>query len=357
MVPVVAESVAVVAESVAVEAESVVDEGGNAEISVAGGVVSEGSGENLPAVGGKDGGSGLRVPVGVVVSGAGRVKYPRTYEEYGVIFGRQAVAVRAWVRHGKKVGSLPPLDDAGELVSWWKSWMTQKVPPALESAAREARRIADGAVSRAENGGPGAPGLSGGASFDGVGGDAGPVDGAAGAGNGVVPGGGQGGDLVLDGGTAEEKGQAEEKRESVILELVEGASASDSLKRLRSATALCFAQYQKALEAGDRAEAESWRKDWLAAEEKQRHWEKDINAILQKRGELVPKAELLPALASLASALRRNYLNSMKAYGREVAPDLGDDELERRAGPHVEVCFERLRESEFAAALRGDEAA
>jgi hypothetical protein len=245
---------------------------------------------------------GLKIPAGVEVSGTGRVKYPKNYPEYGQCFGRTGVSVRGWVAHGKKVGELPPLDDPDDLVRWWKSYMKQKVPDGVQKAAREVR----------DNESPD--------------------------------------DFALEAPAVEVPSVS--VSESISLEVSAGGNASDSLDRLRSASALSFQRYQKALKDGDQADAESWRKDWLAAEQAQRQWEKDINSILEQRGELVSRAKILGLLASLASALRRNFQASKIEFGRELAPDLGDEELERRAAPYVEACFVKLRESEFAEALQ-----
>lgn len=245
---------------------------------------------------------GLKIPAGVEVSGTGRVKYPKTYDEYGEILGREGVSVRGWVAHGKKMGELPPLDAPCELIEWWKRWMKQKVPAGLEKAAREVRSKD---------------------SPD---------------------------DFSLESEESEESGSSE--TESISLDLTAGGSASDSLDRLRSASALCYQKYREALKDGDRGEAESWRKDWLEAEKTQRQWEKDINSILEQRGELVSRPKILGLLAGLATALRRNFQAAKLEFGRELAPELGDEELERRAEPYVEACFARLRESEFADALK-----
>lgn len=248
---------------------------------------------------------GLKIPTGVEVSGAGRVKYPLNYPDYGEIFGRTAVSVRGWVAHGKKVGDLPPLDAPIELVEWWKRWMKQKVPAGIEKAAREARskEVPEDFALQSE---------------------------------------------VL----AEPVEPVEPAREPILLDVSTGGSAGDSLDRLRAASALCYRKYQEALAADDRGEAESWRKDWLEAEKTQRQWEKDINSILEQRGELVSRAQILGHLAGLASALRRNFQAAKIEFGRELAPDLTDEELQLRAEPYVEACFSRLRESEFAEALQ-----
>jgi hypothetical protein len=140
--------------------------------------------------------------------------------------------------------------------------------------------------------------------------------------------------------------------DSIDMGGVVAGSAMDSLDRLRTASALCWEQYKAALEAGESAKADLWRKDWLAAEEKARHWEKDINGILANRGELVKKADLIPMLVTLAGTLRRNFIASMKTFARDVAPNLSDAEIDEFASPHVEECFRKLRENEFSLALR-----
>jgi hypothetical protein len=235
----------------------------------------------------------MKIPAGVTVSGSGRVKYPRDLADYGEFYGRTEVAVRAWVRHGKGIGDLPPLDDAAEMVLWWKRNMKNAVPDYLERVAIGSKPVDLPALP---------PPVSG---------------------------------------------------ESVSLTMDMAGSAMDSLNRLRSATALCFAQYQKALEAGDLPAADLWRKDWLAAEEKQRHWEKDINRIQKERGDLVHKGELIAKLTTLAGTLRRNFQAAMKSFARDVAPNLSDAEMDAYAEPHVEDCFRRLRENDLSAALQG----
>jgi hypothetical protein len=242
----------------------------------------------------------LKIPAGVVVSAAGRVKYPRDLAEYGVVYGRKEVAVRSWVRLGKGNGELPPLDSPAEMTRWWKRWMKHQLPDALERAAIEEKRE----------------------------------------------------DLVLESSPLPVDPVADVPPESITLTTSMAGSASDSLERLRSASALYYSKLQEALDAGDRAEADSWRKDWLAAEEKQRHWEKDINKILLERGEMVRKADLLGPLSALAGTLRRNFLVAFREFARDVAPNLTDAEIDVYARPHVEECFRRLRENEFSAALR-----
>jgi len=241
----------------------------------------------------------MKIPAGVAVSESGRVKYPRDLAEYGEVYGRKEVAVRAWVRLGKGFGDLPPLDSPAEMVLWWKRNMKQSVPDRLERLAISAPRE----------------------------------------------------DLVLE-SVVLPLGPPPGMGESIVLNTELAGSASDSLMRLRSASALCFEQYQAALKAGDAAKADLWRKDWLAAEEKQRHWEKDINKILEGRGELVNKAELVGKLTTLAGTIRRNFVAAMKSFGRDVAPNLSEDEIDAFSTSHVEDCFRRLRENDLSAALR-----
>lgn len=249
----------------------------------------------------------LKIPVGVVVSESGRVKYPRDLAEYGEIYGKKEVSVRAWVRLGKAKGELPPLDAPSEMVLWWKRWMSHRVPDRLERLAISALKP----------------------------------------------------DLVLEPEVAAAEPPLKPEPappvlgDSIDLSTDMAGSAGDSLDRLRSASALCFAQYQAGLKAGDPARADLWRKDWLAAEEKQRHWEKDINKILQDRGELVRMAAVVGKLSTLAGTLRRNFIGAMKSFGREVAPNLTDDEIDAYSDPHIQDCFRRLRENELSAALRG----
>lgn len=245
----------------------------------------------------------LKIPAGVVVSAGGRVKYPLDLVEYGRIYGREEVSVRGWVRRGKKIGELPPLDSPPDFILWWKRHMSHRLPDSVERAAIEAKR----------------------------------------------------GDLVLESPVSADLPGPDvpaEAGESILLSHDLAGSASDSLARLRSASALYYSKLQEALRAGNQVDADLWRKDWLLIEEKQRHWEKDINKIELERGDTVRKADLLPKLAALAGAQRRNFLLAMKAFGRDVAPNLSDDELDEYAEPHVEECFRRLREGEFAAALQ-----
>lgn len=235
------------------------------------------------------------------------MKYPLDYEVYGEIYGKKEGAVRSWVRRGKEVLELPPLDDAPELAQWWDRWMKQSVPDGIDTAARAAlAKGEDSDVLELES-------------------ETIPAEAAP-----VVP--------VLG--------------ESVDLEMHVDGDAMESLQRLRSATKLYFEQHKKALKDGDHAAAANWRKDWLLAEEKQRHWEKDIVSILANRGELVSKAEILAGLASLAGMMRRNFIAAMLGFCEEIAPEFDDAERRRRVKPHVDVCFERLRDSEFAEALK-----
>lgn len=235
------------------------------------------------------------------------MKYPLDYEAYGAIYGKKEGAVRAWVRRGKEVLELPPLDDASALVKWWERWMKQSVPDGIDSAARASlKKAAEPEALELESE--------------------------------VIP--------------VEAVEKASELGESVNLEMYVDGDAMESLGRLRSATKLYFDQHKKALSEGDHAAAATWRKDWLAAEEKQRHWEKDINDIMRKRGELVSVAEITSGLVSLSGMMRRNFIAAMLGLCEEVAPELSDAERRKRVKPHIDVCFDRLRDSEFAEALK-----
>jgi|GEM_PF-3454969 len=235
------------------------------------------------------------------VGADGRVYYPETYAAYGEKYQRKESAIRGWVRLGKKNQDLPPLEDPKQLVIWWEKWMSQKVPSPIERLARSSPETAASEEFSLE---------------------------------------------------AETVDGSEDIPESITLDMAAAGSAMDSLQRLRSASKLCYEQYQAALRKGDHTKAGTWRKDWLDAEEKQRHWEKDITNILVKRGELVNKTELLGLLTSLAGTLRRNFQAAMKIYGRDLAPTLTDDELLTFSERHLEACFARLREDEFSTALQ-----
>lgn len=211
--------------------------------------------------------------------------------------------MRGWVRLGKKKGELPPLDDAPAMVLWWARHMTQRLPDSIETAAIRSKSP----------------------------------------------------DLVLEGEKikAPEVKKAPETGESVKLSLDLAGNAMESLNRLRSASALYFSKVQDALEIGDQSQADLYQKQWLAIEEKQRAWERDIGKIEEARGETVRKADLISALTTIGGTLRRNFVSGMKAFARDVAPGLSDEEIDRYAEPHVQDCFRRLRDGELSAALRG----
>ena len=244
----------------------------------------------------------MKIPDGVTVSASGRAKYPRDLAEYGEIYGRTEVAVRSWVRIGKAKGELPPLDNPPEMVLWWGRWMSQRLPDSIETAAIRSK----------------------------------------------VP------DLVLEAQEIEAPAVVVEPvaGETGTLSLEMARDAMESLNRLRSASALYYEKLQGAIEKGDQPQADLWQKQWLAIEEKQRHWERDIGKIEAARGDSVRKADLISALTTLAGTLRRNFVGGMKSFARDVAPNLSDDEIDEYARPHVEDCFRRLRDSELSAALR-----
>lgn len=56
------------------------------------------------------------------------VKYPKTYSEYAVFYGKDERTIKRLVRRGKELGNLPPLDDPPKMAAWWRGSMDSVVP-------------------------------------------------------------------------------------------------------------------------------------------------------------------------------------------------------------------------------------
>lgn len=59
------------------------------------------------------------------------VKYEKKLSEYGPIFGQTDRTVKRWIRRGKELGDLPPLDAPDRMAAWWRRCMDHQVPDRL----------------------------------------------------------------------------------------------------------------------------------------------------------------------------------------------------------------------------------
>ena len=261
-------------------------------------------------------------PVEEVISRGsdGRVKYPESYAEYGRRFGKSARTIRSWVSHGESLEPpvLPPLHDPEQLVTWFRSYRSSKVPPGIINAA-------------------------------------------------------EGEDLLQDETpVSEEKKSREsdsqkdssptEPHESILLELSDDIEADEGLKQARTLSQLAWKEMKKAYELGNRTKAREWKKDWMEAVRTQRSWEKDINKIMEDRGHLLRKSTLVAEMISMAASIARNVVNGLIELIDWLVLEATEDELaalraDRKARRTLALkfrdrIFAKLRSSKFSNSFR-----
>lgn len=59
------------------------------------------------------------------------VKYKNKLPHYGEFFGQTERTIKRWVRRGKELNDLPPLDDPPKMAVWWRRSMDNQVPDYL----------------------------------------------------------------------------------------------------------------------------------------------------------------------------------------------------------------------------------
>jgi len=59
------------------------------------------------------------------------VKYPKKLPEYAALFGQTVRTVARWIRRGKEMEDLPPLDKPEQMAGWWRRCMDHQVPDYL----------------------------------------------------------------------------------------------------------------------------------------------------------------------------------------------------------------------------------
>lgn len=243
------------------------------------------------------------VPVDRVVRVAanGKVSYEESFSAYGERYGRSSRTIRTWVDLGKKQGDLPPLHDPVQLISWWKKWMSQKVPQSVREAAIAFQQAAPA------------------------------------------------GRLVLDSGAISDEELNGPTGDPVFLELgVDEGEAGVELKQAKALANEAFKQLKGALARGDHAEAERWRKDWGEAIKLVRVWEKDNVRIQQERGTLLSKARLQEAFVDVVGTISRAFLSELIGVVQEMSPGTPEKEARRVAIGARDRCFDGLREVMFA---------
>jgi hypothetical protein len=58
-------------------------------------------------------------------------KYKNKLPEYAEIFGQTERTIKRWIRRGKELSDLPPLDDPSKMATWWRRSMDNQVPDYL----------------------------------------------------------------------------------------------------------------------------------------------------------------------------------------------------------------------------------
>lgn len=58
-------------------------------------------------------------------------KYAKKLSEYALLFGQTDRTVKRWIRRGKELGVLPPLDTPEQMAAWWRRCMDHQVPDQL----------------------------------------------------------------------------------------------------------------------------------------------------------------------------------------------------------------------------------
>jgi len=219
----------------------------------------------------------------------GKIYYPKTYKEYGVIYGREGRTIRSWVEVGQAadVEALPPLHNPAAMVKWWREHMRQEVPERLLQVAEE---------------------------FD-------PRD------NSVLP-----------------EFQAEIDLDPVDLELGGEYHADQSLNQAQAVVELAFAKMQECYSKGDEPGVARWKKDWRESSEMARKWAQSINKIREERGELLRRAEVGEVILAIFSILARGFMSGLMKMAERLAPQV--DRKERR-----KICIE-VRDEVFAAIRR-----
>lgn len=65
-------------------------------------------------------------------------KYAKKLPEYAALFGQTERTIKRWIRRGKELSELPPLDRREEMPGWWRRSMDSQVPDYLLGFAPEA---------------------------------------------------------------------------------------------------------------------------------------------------------------------------------------------------------------------------
>jgi len=240
---------------------------------------------------------------GVRISGSGRVTWPESYESYGAKYAATARAIRDWVATGKKAGALPPLFDPNAMVSWWKAHRRNKVPAGILTASQFEQEA-----------GP-APKIE-----------------------------------LPVAAVTRSKDDDEQKRNSEGL--YDGVD--DALRQARDEVRLAHSSLETARntidENGrkDNGLIEACRKEYNAASDNLRKWEKDFIGIQEKRGLFVRKSAMGEEVGAIAVGLSRAFLNSMLKLLAENAPAMSQKEQRAAAIEARDRCFDILREGDFS---------
>lgn len=86
-------------------------------------------------------------------------KYGQKLSEYAPIFGQTDRTVKRWIRRGKELGDLPPLDTPERMAAWWRRCMDHQVPDKLLGFLQSA--VPDPHAGTAEAGSPAGSGEGG----------------------------------------------------------------------------------------------------------------------------------------------------------------------------------------------------
>jgi len=233
----------------------------------------------------------------------GRVIYPESYAVYASRYDRSARTIRSWVARGIEVGELPPLHDPPSLCLWITAHSDHKVPAQIEALAVEWE-----ATGRA-------PSRPSGELFEPRTVLSQKISLADSEKN-------NGGDRPAP------KDDAWTTTGDLDDEEVGDRSGDEGLRQARKLSGFAWKNLSQALKDNNKSAVERWMKAWRDCIQTQRSWEKDINKIMEERGELIRKSVLVSELVTLAVGVGRNDL-IYREYMVEAMLNLGDEEREK----------------------------
>lgn len=230
-----------------------------------------------------------------VVSAKGKVRFARPLGEYAAEYGQTDRTIKRWIQRGKEAAGgldLPPLDVPSEMPAWWARHFKHRCPDEIHAAVTRSAPAAPRPV---------APPAS-------------------------VP-----------------------SPLSFSIGVIAGSGYEEMLGRVRAAELSASADYFSAIrEDPNDPRLASLRKTWQELAKQLRELERDAGDILERSGQLVPKATTERVLAELHGAISQGIRSlwprvksRFRAATEREQDKIWDDEISRLLG--------RLNETGFAA--------